>query len=122
LARSWSHPPAITALSGCKADGYRKESRDYPIVTEKETMTVRIDATEESPLVNPCFTIRNWGHHGAAEVKVTGAEAKDVRQGVITDTDGTKTMVIWLELAATSPLTLGISGAKPPTDEVPQTR
>jgi hypothetical protein len=117
LARSWSHPPAITALSGCKADGYRKESRDYPLVAEKGAMSVRIDATGESPLVNPCFTIRNWGHQGAAEVKVTGAEAKDIRQGVITDTDGTNTMVIWLELAATSPVTLGISGASPAADD-----
>jgi hypothetical protein len=80
-------------------------------------MSVRIDATGESPLVNPCFTIRNWGHQGAAEVKVTGAEAKDIRQGVITDTDGTNTMVIWLELAATSPVTLGISGASPAADD-----
>ncbi len=113
LARSWSHPPDITALSGCKTDAYRKESRDYPLVAEKETMTVKISATEDSPLVNPCFTVRNWGHGGPAQVKTTGAGLKDLRQGVITDTDGTRTMVIWLELAANSPMTISISGAAP---------
>ncbi len=116
LARSWTHPPDITAVSGCKSAGYRKESRDFVLLAEKEAMSVKIAATEESPLVNPCFTIRNWGHRGAAEVKVTGAEAKDVRQGVITDTDGTETLVVWLEIAATSDVTFNISGANPSAD------
>jgi hypothetical protein len=116
LARSWSHPPEITALSGCKASGYRKESRDFPLVAGKETMSVRIAATEESPLVNPCFTIRNWGHNGEARLETTTAGLKDVRQGVIIDTDGTKTMVIWLDLSATAPVTFNISGANPSAD------
>jgi len=113
LARFWSHPPDITALSGCTTDTYRKESRDYPLVAANETMSVKISATEDSPLVNPCFTIRNWGHNGAAKVKTEGADVKDVRQGVITDTDGTKTIVIWLELTSTSELSVNISGAQP---------
>jgi hypothetical protein len=79
-------------------------------------MSVRIAACDESPLVNPCFTVRNWGHSGAAQVKTEGDGMKDVRQGVIIDTDGTKTMVIWLELAAVSPVTLHINGANPKAD------
>jgi hypothetical protein len=113
LARSWVRPPEITAASGCKAAAYQKESRDFPLVAENDTMSVRIAASDESPLVNPCFTVRNWGHHGAAQVKATGTGVNDVRQGIIIDTDGTRTMVIWLELAATSPVTLHISSAKP---------
>ena len=79
-------------------------------------MSVKIAATEESPLVNPCFTIRNWGHLGAAQVKTEKTDVKDVRQGVITDTDGTKTMVIWLELTSTSDVTVNFSGSKPSAD------
>jgi hypothetical protein len=120
LARSWIQPPEIAALSGCKVTGYRKESRDYPLVAEKETMSVRIAATEESPLVNPCFTVRNWGHRGAARVETTAAGVKDVRQGGMTDTDGTTTRVIWLEWAATSSVTVSIHGANPSADYVPQ--
>ncbi len=81
LARSWNPPPEITALAGCKAAGYRKETRDYPLVAEKETMSVRIAATEESPLVNPCFTVRNWGHHGAAQVKTTASRSEGCPPG-----------------------------------------
>jgi len=120
LARSWNQPPEITSLSGCKTAGYRKESRDFPLVAEKETMSVRIAATEESPLVNPCFTVRNWGHDNAARVETTAAGVKDVRQGVMIDTDGTKTMVVWLELSATADVNVSISGASPSVDYAPQ--
>ena len=122
LARSWVRPPEVTALSGCKAADYRKESRDFPLVAEDETMSVRIAASDESPLVNPCFTVRNWGHHGAAQVKTTAAGVKDIRQGVVTDTDGTRAMVIWLDLASTSDVTVNISGAKPSAANAPQSQ
>jgi hypothetical protein len=120
LARSWNQPPEIAALSGCKAAACRKETRDFPLVAEKETMSVKIAATEESPLVNPCITVRNWGHYGPAQVKTAGGKAKDVRQGVITDTDGTKTMVIWFDLTSTSDVSVNISGAKPSSRYVQQ--
>jgi hypothetical protein len=116
LARSWVRPPEINSLFGCKTMGYQKETRDFPLVAEMESMSVRIAASDESPLVNPCFTVRNWGPDGAAQVKTEGAGVKDVRQGIIIDTDGTKTMVIWLELTAASPVTLHISGANPKAD------
>jgi hypothetical protein len=114
LARFWNQPPPITALAGCKAAAYQKESRDYPLVAEAETLSVKIAATAESPLVNPCFTVRNWGHPGPARVNLTGAKAKEIRQGVITDTDGTQALVVWLDLTTTSDVTITISGAKPP--------
>jgi Concanavalin A-like lectin/glucanases superfamily len=122
LARFWSHPPDISSLSGCRTDAYRKETRDYPLAAEKETMAVKISATEDSPLVNPCFTIRNWGHKGAAGVKAKGADLKDMRQGVITDTDGTESLVLWLDLTASSDVAIHISGAKPSPGNVPQSQ
>jgi hypothetical protein len=118
LAKSWIRPPEITALSGCLAMHYHKETRDYPLVAEKETMSVRIDASKETPVANLCFAVRNWGHHGAAKLEATGA--KDVRQGTIVDTDGTRTMIIWIELDATSPVNVTISGANPAADYVAQ--
>lgn len=117
LARSWNQPPEISAITGCQAAAYRKECRDFPLVAEKESMSVKIAATGESPLVNPCFVVRNWGHDGAAQVETRATAVKEVRQGVIIDTDGTKTMVVWLELIATSDVTVTISGAKPSTDQ-----
>jgi hypothetical protein len=115
LARSWNQPAGIAAIGGCKAAAYRKETRDFPLVAASGALSVRIDASNESPLVNPCFSVRNWGHQGAAQVTTGGVALNDVRQGTIIDSDGTRTMVIWLELTATSPVTLHISGANPKT-------
>jgi hypothetical protein len=120
LAKSWIRPPAITALSGCLATSYHKETRDYPLVAREETMSVRIDASEESPIANLCFAVRNWGHHGVAKVETKGTGAKNVRQGTIVDTDGTKTVILFVELEATSPVNVMITGAKPSPEYVAQ--
>jgi hypothetical protein len=109
LLKSWKSPPALTALNGCTVGAYRKETREFPIVASKASMAVRIAATAASPLVNPCFTVRNWGHSQSATIGIPGAT--DVRQGTIVDTDGTRTLVVWAELLATSPVDVTISGA-----------
>ncbi len=118
LARSWCRPPEITALAGCEASAFHKPSRAFPIVAGKEAMSVRIKATGENPIANLCFTIRNWGHRGAAKLETIGAVAKDVRQGTIVDTDGTRTMILWAELDSTTPVDVLISGAAPSADYV----
>jgi len=113
LAKSWTNPPAITAINGCTAAAYNKESRDFPLRAKQETMQVRIQASAASPVINPCFTVHNWGHRGAAVLDITGAAVKDVRQGTIVDTDGTRTLVLWAELNASVPIEVTIRGAKP---------
>ena len=76
-------------------------------------MSVAIAASPEHPLVNVCFTVRNWGAGGAASVLMNGKAPDEVRQGTFVDTDGTRTMVIWIKVAAASPAEFTISGAKP---------
>ena len=73
-----------------------------------------IEASGEQPLVNVCFRVRNWGDGGAAGVLMNGKAPAEVRQGTFVDTDGTRTMVIWIEVAASSPVTFTINGANPP--------
>lgn len=115
LAKSWLQPPPITAKSGCKALPYDPASREYPLVAEKDTMAVSIDASPEHPVENLCLTVKNWGHSGAAKVSVTGAEGRDLRQGTVLDTEGRRKLVIWLEMKATSPVDISIEGAQPAT-------
>jgi hypothetical protein len=118
LARSWIRPPGITALSGCLARGFHKETRDYRLVAEQEAMSVRIDASEQSPIANVCFVVRNWGRRSAARLAINGAGATDVRQGTMLDTDGRVTMIIWAELSARSPVSVTIRGASPSAGHV----
>jgi hypothetical protein len=54
--------------------------------------------------VNPCFVIKNWTGRDDAKVSVNGEAlyaGAGFRQGVVFDTDGAPTKVIWLELSAT---------------------
>ncbi len=113
LARSWLKAPPITAISGCKALDYDPSKREYPLVAEQADLTVSIAASAGQPLVNACFSVRNWGHDGAAKVTAKGAAARDIRQGTVIDTNGKRMLILWLELDATAPAEFTISGAEP---------
>ncbi|MEN9469608.1 MAG: hypothetical protein RL630_1341 [Verrucomicrobiota bacterium] len=113
LAKSWLKAPAIAAKSGCKALPYEPARREYPLIAEKDTMAVTIDASADHPVENLCLTVKNWGHSGDAKVSVTGAEVRDLRQGTVLDTEGRRKLIIWLEMKATSPVDISIEGAKP---------
>ena len=116
LSKSWLQAPEIKAVSGGKTFGYDQARREYPLVAMDGAMTVDIAASEENPIVNICFAVRNWGTGSDATVLVDGKQPEDVRQGTVTDPDGTKTMVIWIELDATRATRFSISGAKPASD------
>ena len=113
LARSWLQAPEIKVLNGCNAMKYNPAKREYPLVATAQAMSVAIDASQERPLVNICFTVKNWGTGGAASVLMNGNSPAALRQGAFVDTDGTNTMVIWIEVAASSPTEFNITGAKP---------
>lgn len=113
LARSWLQAPAIKALAGCTAEDYNPAKREYPLRATDTTLSVRIEASKEQPLVNLCFRVRNWGGTGAADVLMNGKAPAGVRQGTFVDTDGTRSTVIWIEVAASFPAVYTISGANP---------
>ena len=120
-ARSWIHPPAISAISGCTTSGYQKDTREFTLFATQPIIAAGIEASARSPVTNPCLAVKNWGHTGLATVKVSGAEAKEVRQGTIMDRDGTKTLIIWIDLTATAPVEMSIGGAIPhPTYKLPE--
>ena len=116
LAKSWLQAPTISAKSGCQALPYDPARREYPLIAEKVTMAVAIDASSEHPIENLCLTVKNWGHSGDAKVSVNGAEVRDLRQGTVLDTEGRRKLIIWMEMKATSPVDISIEGAKPTTD------
>jgi hypothetical protein len=113
LARSWLHAPALRGLAGCTAEAYNPAKREYPLRATDRTLSVAIDASPGQPLVNLCLSVKNWGGSGAASVLMNGKTPGGVRQGTFVDTDGTRTMVIWIEVAAVSPTEFTISGANP---------
>lgn len=111
LARSWLMAPKVLSVSGGRSQGYNQSHRSYGFIAESSRLSFNIDASENKPINNLCFEIRNWGNSKSAQLLVEGREwntGPDFRQGKIIDTDGTYTMIIWVALKAASPRNFGI--------------
>lgn len=107
LAKSWLNAPAVTHLSGGTSQGYDMSHRAYGFQWGGSPLEFQIAASEDNPIHNLCFEIRNWkGRSAKASLKVdkvAQAAGPDFRQGVAIDTDGTCTLLVWLGLSATTP-------------------
>jgi len=107
LARSWKQAPKLVEAQGCSASGYEKQERAYRLTAKSPAMSFKLQASKDSPVVNPCFVIKNWGSNNKAALKIdskTINPGKDFRQGIIRDTDGTATLIIWIKKESASPL------------------
>ncbi|MCF7974792.1 MAG: LamG domain-containing protein [Phycisphaerae bacterium] len=104
LARSWLQAPPMSHVSGAIAYGYSRPDRAYHLQAADQTMTFQIDASAQSPIYNPSFVIKHWGSAASqARLNING-EARpsgpNFRQGVVIDTDGTYSLIIWIDLQA----------------------
>lgn len=107
LNRSWNSPPAIVDLNGCLSTGCDQRQKAYVMTRESERLSFGLNGSEENPILNPCFVIRGWGGPSPARLKIGGqaqVPGPDFRQGIIRDTDGTETMVIWVRQRSYQPL------------------
>jgi hypothetical protein len=111
LARSWMNAPKLSNLNGAKG-GYDPSQRAYLLGSPADKIELTIEASKQSPMINPAFVIKNWGDKSAANLLVDGKSLEagpGLRQGTFRDTDGTQTMVIWLEERSTKPISIQIS-------------
>jgi hypothetical protein len=101
LANSWNDPPKIKKLQGATSAGYEQNQRAYLLERQKDRFEFVLQGTESSPIMNFCFVIKNWNSdfHGNVVVdrNPEGTE-DDIKQGIIRDTDGSRTLVIWAEM------------------------
>jgi hypothetical protein len=102
LVKSWNNPPKVSKVNGIISVDYIKEERAYLVVTEEENVSFEIEATVDSPLVNPCFVIKNVNSkYTKINLKINGKEivvGKDFRQGLSYDMDGKSILVVWLKV------------------------
>jgi len=112
IAKFWQNPPEIKDVSGAKSMGFSKDDKSFIFKIEDKKMSFTIDATKESPVVNPCFVIRHWPEKTAATIKIDGKvlkEGKKVREGFERCHAGHLAKVIWLEMTGEKPVTVEIA-------------
>jgi len=110
LAKSWLNPAKLTSVSGCSSDGYDKAQRAYLLEADGNKMTFEIEGSSDSPIVNPCFVVKNWKEK-ETKITVTGQQPDDVKIGypsTVTDKD----MVVWLRMEAEDKVKILIEGAE----------
>jgi hypothetical protein len=106
LAKSWLKPASLDQIKGGTSSGYDKNQRAYQINVLADTLSFRLNGSTESPIVNPAFVIRNWSSDkDKINVTINGSplvDGKTLFQGVIIDTNGTWTNVVYLDHKSTS--------------------
>ena len=107
LAKMYNHPPEITKVKGADYLGYNVFKHEYQFSKAEEQITFTVKASKKSPIANICFAIKNWGQDQMASITVNEERiesGRGNRQGIIRDTDGTRTLIIWLKQKSTKPV------------------
>ncbi len=115
LAKSWNRPAKLGSLNRCESSGYSQTERAYRLTAKASSVSFALDGSEETPIHNPCFVIERWTSKNKSRLVVNGRElapGKSFRQGITRDTDGTRTLVLWLQLRSTSPVRFTVKAAE----------
>jgi hypothetical protein len=110
LARSWLHAPEMRMTSEAYTGGiYDQSERAYLIENtvpdHGAPCTFVLEASEDSPVLNPAFIIKNWGNTSATlsingKMEPLGA---DFRQGIRRGPYG-EDLIVWIRLESDKPL------------------
>jgi len=113
LNASWSSPPELKIKSGnFEAKGYEAAEKAYQLRCTQpgkpSELTVGIDASEQSPLVNPAFVIEDWGQTSIVMKAGNGAVVKPGRTFRVghRKSAGVSDAIVWLAAEETTPVTL----------------
>jgi hypothetical protein len=72
LNRSWNYAAGLSKVSGADSKGYDKGQRAYVLTKKSDKISFTLEGSEESPVLNPCFVIKNWGSKSKARLKING--------------------------------------------------
>ncbi len=106
LARSWLNAPELSVDGNLECEGYDPTQMAY-VLEGSGDATLKLDASADSPVVNPAFEINGWGDNGVA-VKLNGRaleKGEDYRVGKRVTLGGTD-LILWVKTEATEPMTL----------------
>jgi len=118
LANSWLHAPEMKILSDAFRGGtYDQAERAY-LVEKSEPgnpapLKIELEASVDSPLLNPAIIIKNWGKQ-VATLSLNGKKipnGEDFRQGIRTGPLG-EDLIIWVRLESQKPVSISLEPAE----------
>ena len=117
LARSWLQAPEMRITSDAYAGGtYDQSERAYIIEKRNPANSTpcsfTMEASKESPLLNPAIIIKNWGKQ-LSQLSVNGRtikHGKDFRQGIRKGPFG-EDLIIWIRLDRQKPVKITVGRA-----------
>ena len=109
IARAWLQAPEPEVKSGdFSSEGYSRDERGFVLANNSpgkaQTLELDIPATEESPIINPAFVIKNWGESDV-ELSIDGSKIErgsDFRVGHYHALEGSN-LIVWLKMEAMKP-------------------
>ncbi len=116
LAKSWSYPAELRIMGsdGFSDSGYDPSDRAYHLTCmdngHPSELTFKLLANADSPIVNPCFIIKNWGR-SEPSININEnlvKQDKKLRIGYRLTQDGYD-LIIWIETETTLPLVLSVT-------------
>lgn len=110
LAKSWLQAPVLKIVSGKYTGGdYDQSERAYMIEkTNQDDVTpfsFALEASVDSPLLNPAIIIKNWGSQ-AASLSINNqpvAQGDNFKQGIRKGTDGDD-LILWIKMDSKTPV------------------
>jgi hypothetical protein len=115
LAKSWLTPASIgVAGEAFRSEGYDPAQRAFVVgrvgTGKPAVLDLTLQASPESPVVNPAIVVKNWGEVGA-RLRIDGkpvAWGKDFRYGVVRKLEGTD-LVVWMRKESVTPVKITLA-------------
>ena len=114
LAKSWNFPAELKIQGkGFTSSGYDYKQRAYIIKCNAgKTLEFELSGSENSPMLNPAFVIKNWGE-GGARLKINGKKikrGKNFRLGRRHTLEGSD-LIVWIQKESTKSVRISLSPA-----------
>ncbi|MEM0939765.1 MAG: DUF5018 domain-containing protein [Bacteroidota bacterium] len=97
----WRNAATVSDVTGATSQGYNIDQREYNFTKSGSNISFTLNGSAATPVYHPCFVIRNWSGDATSMLQVNGVPSTNVKQGVIYDTDGTQTLIIYVPIQAT---------------------
>ena len=110
FGRSWAYAPELTPSTGFVSKGYDRSQRCYKIENPSgtpQTAKLSLAGTQDSPVWNPAFCIKNWNSDGA-RILVNGKAYTNHKTGINRSLEGTD-LVVFVTMHKTEPVTIMVS-------------